>query len=284
MKKYLEHYAVQLMVYPRLPHFSRHAFYYVCIFFSTWTTQFIEVFTRKDFGVRHFNLGVALRLAFIIALIPLIPLIYFLWVQSALLSQVPDGMRDQAAAQLDGAASKFTPGADYILWYVFIAAFVVMSVRHWRDQRKRPPSFEKPQHTRFAGEPHKWFYTVRFSGIKPTIKVIECWYEPGIFFFTGLFCFLIGQSIGLPLMICAALYSGYAHACYWFGMQAVMNEYDHMLEEQWNEGFLEEKSNEMEKRRQENYRDQAIDEEDYRKRLRRRLASLPAHPAKVLVP
>lgn len=255
VKDYIEFYTVYLHCFPRTRNPMRHLFFNVCIYFSTWATLVVEVFTRKDFGLRHFVFAPALRLAGLLAFLPFVPAMINRIVLPAIIkvntppdikSVVPKeyaGMLPEGAMGSEGqgksgfmpVAEDFAPETDfsgYILWYVFIAVFVFMAFRHWRAQLKRPSVLEKPHHTRYAGKIHKWFFAIQLPGLKTNIRIVECWFEPGIFFIAGWFMFMIGQHLGLLFMISAVIYSGYAHSAYYFGREAVLNSYDELIDRQ----------------------------------------------------
>lgn len=241
MKKYLESYSIYLSTFPRISRPFQKIFFAFCIYFSSSTTALVEVFTRKDFGVRHFVLGSALRLAFVLALAPMVPFLLRKYLLSLFMStEVAKAGNDVSGGQLqeaiDGMGMDFTP---YILWYLFLAAFVVMSFRHWDDIRSRPPVFEKPRHTRYGGAPHKWFFGLKLPGFGSGIKAVECWYEPAVFFIPGLLFYLIGQQVGLLFMVVAVMYSGYCFSAYWLGREAVLNEYDKLIDQKWVEKMTE---------------------------------------------
>ncbi|HLP55087.1 MAG TPA: hypothetical protein VK151_08665 [Fluviicola sp.] len=237
MKKYLETYSIYLRSTYRVSRPLQKMFFVVCIFFSSSVTSLVEVFTRKDFGVRHFLLGAALRLAFVLAVVPILPFLFQKFILSMFLSTTVattgnDMVGGQLQEAIDGMGMDFTP---YILWYLFLGAFVVMSFRHWDDIRRRPPMFEKPRHTLYGGLPHKWFFNLKLPGFGSGIKAVECWYEPAVFFIPGLFLYLIGQHLGLLMMVTAVMYSGYSFSAYWLGQEAVMNTYDEMVDRKWSE-------------------------------------------------
>lgn len=299
MKKYLEYYSLRGMVYPRIPYTTRVVYYYICDFFATWTTHLIEVFTRKDFGIRHFNLGVSLRLALLLSVVPIFPLL--------LMPAMPEVEIPKAAQEFLGDADELpaTPPIDlvpYIAWYIFVACFVAMSLRHWLAQRKRPLIFDEPRHTRYAGTPHKWFFKIKLPWLKPgdeipeldkvfeeaehqdarQLYLIECWYEPALFMMPGIVLFLIGQNLGLLMVATAILYSGHSHSSYWIGRQAVYNTYDQLIEHSWDEHFLEIQEGEREKMARKPFGRAPIKENNFRRELQANMSIVPTHRAKAL--
>jgi hypothetical protein len=293
VKEYLEFYTVYLHCFPRTRNPMKHLFFNVCIYFSTWTTLIIEVFTRKDFGERHFVFAPAIRLAILLALLPFVPGIINRIVLPAIITpgtppdiksvvpkqysgMIPEGMAEEAVKpDTLPVADNFVPETDfsgYILWYVFIVAFVFMAFRHYRAQLRRPSVLERPHHTRYAGKIHKWFFAIQLPGLKTNIRTVECWYEPGIFFIGGWFMFAIGQNIGWLLMVSAVLYSGYACSAYYFGREAIMNSYDELIDRQikdriMNDGIKLDGSDE-----ENPFQVEPIDEKDFRDEVARNMA------------
>lgn len=296
IREYIDSYTFYLECFPRQSNPLRLVFFGFCTQFSLWATLIIETFTRKDFGIRHFVFAPALRLAGFLAFLPFVPSIIRGFIASTVVT--PDDIKKQVPTEYQGLVSDsvkpstFTPAVEdvvpatdfsaYILWYAFLAVFVYMAFRHWQVQRKRPSIFDKAYHTLYAGTPHEWLFGIQLPWIKTNRRVVECWYEPGIFFISGWFMYMIGQNLGILFMVAAVIYSGYAHSGYYFGRDGVLNAFDEMLDRQIKDKLFGEDSPLTAPKSGNPYINMEVDETEFRKNLHRNLtANKPSFQAKI---
>ncbi len=200
--------------------------------FSSCSRLMLEVFIRKNFGERYFKLSAALTLAAILAAIPLIDrqlrALYMLIVRQA---------RIRSQEELEMLYPSLWP--DYIGWYVFIALFVAVSVKHYKDNLRYPSVYDFDKFSLSKGEIHPAFYKVKLPYIKTDMRLIECLLEPGLFFVIGLLLYFIGQSLGTLLMFMSFFYAYNYIATYDQGDDFVMDIIDQMiLNEEMEDAFV----------------------------------------------
>lgn len=179
----------------------------------------LEVFIRKDFGERYFKLSASLTIAVVLGLWPYLPSVL-----------VPYAFGREGDSIMP----------DYLLWYVFLAGFLFMSFRHHRDQQRNPSVFDFKKYSLYAGKINPFFFGLNFFGIKPDVRLVECWLEPAGFFLLGLFLNMIGQTLGGLLIFCSIVYGGSYMAAYFIGDNFVMDKIDQIiLNEELEKSFMD---------------------------------------------
>jgi hypothetical protein len=181
-----------------------HIFYQL----ASFPRLVLEVFIRKNFGERYFNLASVLSVALIIALLP------------AVLYNLP-------TANGHG----FWPFlVRYATWYVFLGLFLYHCWQRWREIQKSSSSFDFTRFSLYAGDINPWFQKIRLSGTgEPSIRTIETLYEPGIFFVGGVVLWVFGQSIGVFICIASVFYSLSYVAAYWQGDNFILDRIDEII-------------------------------------------------------
>jgi hypothetical protein len=170
----------------------------------------LEVFIRKNFGIRYFNIASVLTVAFILALLPV--MLYNLSTETLYTGRT-----------FFGFAKK------YATWYAFLSMFLYHSWQRWKEIRRGASSFDFTKFSLYAGDVNPWFHTIRLLKKSPTIRRIETLYEPGIFFLGGALLCLFGQSIGLLLCISSVFYSLSYVSTYWQGDNFVLDRIDETI-------------------------------------------------------
>lgn len=178
--------------------------------FASYGRLPIEVFTRKSFGQRYFRLSSALTVASILALFPL---------STKLLGYLFPFISEVGAAIFPS----------FTLWYIFLAVFVYFSVRHYLDIKKEASVTNFKRFSLSSGVPDKIFDTIKIPGIQTNIRTIECLFEPLPFFLGGLLLWIIGQQLGLLLVLSSVIYSlSYLNA-YRRGDNFILDKIDEMI-------------------------------------------------------
>lgn len=287
MKKYFEKYTIYVINFMPMRNPGRTAFYWLCSLCAHWASVLLQVFTRRDFGIRYFDFGFALRLALILLLIPVVPMLLTDYFSSLLTlkAEIPPQVKEFAGAagvSFGNEPAHETESYPYLLWYAFIALFVTASFFRWREQRSQPSLFEQPRHTYFRGTFQPWLGRIEFSWLKKNTRILKCWIEPAVFFLPGLVLLLLGQNLGWLLLITAIICSGYENFAYSLGRSAVLNTYDKMIEKKWAEKSIED-MRDWGKDVEENHRKEAMSEEDFRSGLHAHAtANLPPFEPKIL--
>jgi hypothetical protein len=175
----------------------------------------MEVFIRKNFGERYFNLASAFSVAFITALIPVV------------------------LHSLPSAEGPFL--AKFATWYVFLGLFIYHSWQRNREIKKSASSFDFTKYSRYAGDINPWFYKIKVSNTAPSTRTIETLYEPAVFFLGGVVLWICGQSIGVLICVSSIFYSMSYVAAYSYGDNFVLDEIDKIIfNEEMYRSFVEE--------------------------------------------
>ncbi len=196
--------------------------------FNSSVRLLIEVFTRKDFGERYFRLSAALSLSAILAALPFgIRMIKNHYATASAMART-DLFNEAATPQTNILPDQsLMPG--YLGWYIFIALFLLVSVKHKRDMMHNPSVFDFSKYSLSSGKINPLFYKITLPGIQTNPRWVECVFEPGVFLVAGILLALIGQSLGWLLITCSVLYGmGYV-ATYRIGDNFVMDKIDQMI-------------------------------------------------------
>jgi hypothetical protein len=148
---------------------------------------------------------------------------------------------DNGTVQTPPAPSTLMP--HYLGWYIFIALFLAVSLRHKRDMARNPSVFDFAKFSLASGTIHPLFFKIKLPGIETNYRSIECLLEPLPFFIAGVLLALIGQALGWLLIVVSIYYGmGYV-AAYHIGDNFVMDKIDEMIVNQKLErAFVDEAS------------------------------------------
>lgn len=176
-------------------------------YFCTFPRRILQVFIRKGFGERYFSLGFSIFSTIVLSLFP--------FAAVAILHKI--GVRK----------ASIMPG--YLTWYIFLAGYLGVSIWHELKMTRSRSSFDFSLYSRCDGSVHPAIRKLKWRGKTVNIRQIECWIEPLIFFLPGLFLFLIGQYLGLLLMVCSYYYSLGYRCAYALGDNYVLNMIDEKI-------------------------------------------------------
>jgi hypothetical protein len=175
---------------------------------ASWPQLLLSVFIRKNFGERHFTLASSITVAVILALMPLWYVIKS-W-----------------------AYQIFSWGDFFILyssWYVFIAAFLFYSVKRAKEIRHNPSVYDFKKYSFYTGDILPYFKNMGTKKEVVNYRIIETVFEPAPFLAGGIILWLIGQPLGLLIVICSFIYGLSYEAEYRLGDHFVMNKIDEII-------------------------------------------------------
>lgn len=163
----------------------------------------LEVFIRKDFGERYFKLSAAVVVALLVGGIPLLSL-------TDLGSFNPDEF-------MGGGNEEYSMRrnvsflVEWFTWYAFLAAFLFMSFKHYRDQKKAPSVFDAQKYSLYTGRNLPFFKAmINAVGVTKNVshRMVEIVVEPVFFLIIGLVLWkFFGQNVGVLIIICSLIYS-----------------------------------------------------------------------------
>lgn len=151
--------------------------------FKSYARMIIEVFTRKNFGHRYHNPAVVIFIEVILFAIS--QLSYRFW---------PGYERRKISYGFWEA---------YWTWYVFMAAFLVVSFYHIFSSSTAKRDIEESTKTSYWwGDPQPFFYSLKISK-SPSEKLIGVLYEPLLFFILGKILLAYEQKLGMLFIVCS---------------------------------------------------------------------------------
>lgn len=176
-------------------------------FLSSYPRLLLEVFIRKNFGQRYFNFMSVITVSVLLALWPH---------YNPFRLMDPYGVQEPA-----------TKG--YMLWYVFLAAFVLVSIKRYIEVLNGPSVYNFDKYSLYSGDTLPFFYNLNIGGKSGNSRLIETLLEPAPFFIAGLLLNAIGQKLGGLLMVSSVIYSlGYMGA-YASGDNFIMDKIDEII-------------------------------------------------------
>jgi len=172
---------------------------------SSYPRLILEVFLRKNMGERYFSLASAITIAVVLAFIPM----------SILRFEYP----------------LFTVIARNLLYYAFLAAFLVFSAFRYREVKREPSVFDFARFSKTGGRVNPIFFKIKLFGREPDIRTVEIWYEALPFFVLGWLLILLGLGtfLGPLLVICAIIYSLSHAGGYKRGDDFLMDKIDEII-------------------------------------------------------
>lgn len=160
---------------------------------ASYPRLLIEVFIRRDFGHRYFNLSSSITVFLILAWLPMM-----------------------GSYDIDFETIYYAIIADP-LWYGYLFAFLFFSFKRHKELRVKAGSYDHSWFSQSAGVSLEWFENIKFRGKHFTNRTIEIWLEPLAFFLAGLLLLLLQNILGILLVICAVIYSLSYRAAYAIG-------------------------------------------------------------------
>lgn len=176
--------------------------------FASWPRMLLEVFIRKNFGERYFS---ALSAIYILIVFSIIPFLTGGWSLGF------------------GGRSFMDVIVDNIFWYLYLATFIGMCIVRGREIQRLPSVFDFGRFSMSAGQILPFFYTIKLGGKRADTRIIETLLEPALFFVIGILFCLIGQSVGVLLLVSSIMYSLSYVAAYHKGDNFIMDKIDMII-------------------------------------------------------
>jgi hypothetical protein len=182
----------------------------------------IEVFIRRNFGRRYWSSGMVLFASVCLAIFPV-------------MRYKIGGLSYRGS--YDNNLSDFW--LHYTTYYLFLLAFLRASWFRWKEVKRFSGVFDVEFFTLYSGDIHPRFFGMHPLGRKPSVRSVEVYYEPGVFFLAGLVLWLLSQPLGMLLMIVSVLYGLSYAAAYKQGNDFIDDKNDEMiLNEQYENAFV----------------------------------------------
>ncbi|MFT3793641.1 hypothetical protein [Flavobacterium sp.] len=199
-------------------------------YISSYARLLLEVFIRHNFGERYFRLSSAITVAVIVGALPII-LMRFAAKLAAVgnKEEVFDIQSLDTYSQPPMVESSGSLWTHYILWYVFLVAFIILSLKHHRDQQRKPGVFYFKRFSLSDGTLNPFMYRLPFFKKSKNYRLTECLLEPAVFFIAGCAFLLIGQYLGWLLVICSMAYSTSYIAAWDSGDNFIMDKIDEII-------------------------------------------------------
>lgn len=132
------------------------------------------------------------------------------------------------------------PGGEYITWFFFVALFLGLGIRHLLFKMNNPSGLDFNKYSYYSGDRIKLFYNIKFPWFETTTRIVETLLEPIPFFLLGLLLYLIGQPLGMLLIISSIFYSGSYQAAYRVANNDIMDKIDEIIINRSMGNFLKE--------------------------------------------
>jgi hypothetical protein len=176
----------------------------------------LEVFIRKNFGVRYFSFASAFTVAFI------------LWVFPAIF----ETLKQPLQISYDGG---YVSGADpksfrshYLSWYIFIVLFLGFSIfRYYEKRRNNASKFKR--YSLYNGDMLSFLLDMKIFGVYPKEKLLVTLIEPALFFIPGFILIQFGQNVGYLFIVCSIIYGLSYLGEYKKGNDFIHDKIDEML-------------------------------------------------------
>lgn len=174
-----------------------------------------EVFLRRNMGRRYFNFSVAMFIAFLLAVIPVI----FVTVKTF----SPDW-------------SEFF--MDNLAYYAFVSAYIFMCFRRKNDIKHKKGVFDFDEYTKSAGLIHPRLLNFKDLETETNYRLIETTIEPLIIFCGGLILLMVSTGLGIFIIFCALVYRLSYAAQYHIGDNLIMDMIDKIAVGKEIEGII----------------------------------------------
>lgn len=200
---------------------------------ASYPRLMLEVFIRRNFGERYFSASSVLTVFIILFALPLLLRRFF----EPKMGSFSDYSEYQG--YLKSRDDLIQPGFE--MWYLFMGAFIVFSIIRAREIARQPSVFNFGRFSLCAGVIHPLFFKIRVGGKPATYRAIETLWEPLGFLIIGIILNLIGQHLGVLLIVSAVFYSISYMSAYHNGDNFIMDKIDEMImNEELENGFVNE--------------------------------------------
>jgi hypothetical protein len=191
---------------------------------SSWPRMLLEVFLRKNFGERYFSIATVITLFVALSIFPFLAF----------------GPR----ALFNSNMASWENWGEFLLhfstWLAFAGAFLYFGLKRNEEVKRNPSVYDFKRFSLHTGTIDPIFFRLGFLGEKPSVRLVEIVYEPAVCLLPGIALVILGQWIGIVIILCSIFYClGYAGA-YYQGDHFVMDKIDEMIcNEEMFDSFVE---------------------------------------------
>ncbi|MCR8561039.1 hypothetical protein KXD93_25505 [Mucilaginibacter sp. BJC16-A38] len=180
---------------------------FIFVFVITWPRILLEVFIRKNFGVRYFSMVKAVLISIFLFFIPI--------------------SIDKIASF--GGKSVVTIIFTNISWYISLAAFLYFCYKRHQEVKREPGVFDFAKFSYYNGDIDDRFYNIKIKGKEINRRLICTLIEPAFFCLIGIVLSILMQKVGILILFCSMCYSlGYIGE-YVRGDHFIMDTIDKMI-------------------------------------------------------
>lgn len=144
---------------------------------TSFARLLIEVFIRKNMGRRYFNLSAAFFTALFLFIIPLLPKVFPIFLNSFY------------------PLTFWQTIKEYWMWYLFIAVFLYFSYLRYKDIKHLKAVYDFDHFSLSSGDTLPFFWKLKFRDKHFSPRTLEIFIEPLPFFIGGILLMLIGQKL-----------------------------------------------------------------------------------------
>ncbi|HRH03869.1 MAG TPA: hypothetical protein PLN13_03495 [Bacteroidia bacterium] len=193
----------------------------IFISLASYPRLMIEVFIRKNFGQRYFNMAAVYSITVITSLGILTSSGFFKYLFFLFKSLQYPYSYDYPFEWLEFVK-------DYWIWVAYMAVFISVSKKRAIEIKHNPSTFDFEKFSLYAGDINPKFYSL--FNRQWNVRQVEMIVEPIIFFTLGLaITFTLNASFGLMLMVISIIYSLSYWAAYRRGTEFVLDKIDDMI-------------------------------------------------------
>jgi hypothetical protein len=175
------------------------------IYSITTNIRFIlEVLIRSNMGERHFSVIYAVFVGLIL---------YF----------IPFAYEFSARHNSTGILSVIW---DNITWYIFIGYYAYCCMKRKKELVTKPGVFDFARMSYSTGHINRHFLEFKVFGKKRDYRFIETFLEPLFFLVIGIALLILGQKVGMLILICSMCYSISYYMAYRIGDDIIMDNID----------------------------------------------------------
>lgn len=191
------------------------ALYGLFLNLSSFTLIPIEVFFRKNMGMRYFSMFHVSMACLLLAIIPLM---------SGGLGAMFMGMFNRYGSY---GYNEFHFNMDQLIFLIYLALVLIVAWKRANEIRTEPSVFDLEKFSLYSGEVHPFIRN--FGGKKWDIRTIETKIEPLISFTAGLLILPLSHPLGIMLMSFSFINMLGQRAAYYFGDQHMLDEIDKII-------------------------------------------------------
>ncbi len=177
---------------------------------STFTLIPIEVFFRKNMGIRYFSMFHTTMACLTLAIIPLMT--------GGLGIMIMGMFRKYGRYGFDG----FHFNTDQLIFLLYLVFVFLAALKRSKEVKTEPSVFDLEKFSLYSGTIHPFIRNI--GGKTWDIRTIETKIEPLISFAAGLLIFSLSHPLGIMLMIFSFINMVGQRAAYYFGDEYMLDE------------------------------------------------------------